>query len=312
LPIWIKEIGFFNGSNMTMTPQSAVLTRPRQFPSRLVFLAAAEFILIALLLRSSNTQKYYPAVVASGLCAAQLGILLINRFTVSTRKVRRIARSAEFSSQPTFITDLHGRIKWANPRFTRLTGFGLSELAGRMFSMVLHGQETDTRTVEKIRDRIRLQLPFETEILQYDHAGLRLWVYSKGQPIHDHRGQVTHYVVTQADITEERRQSRIIMDALTKPGGIASLGSNEPILSAISPGRVQELTRKLEQLGGADNRDQLKNVVEGIRNGVKECIEVLPVDKHNAPKQAGREEPLGERNSSTPRENPQNNGDQTV
>jgi PAS domain S-box-containing protein len=248
---------------MTTLSQPLVLPRPRNFPSKLALLAALELVVIAVLLRISNTQGFMPAAMACSLGAVQLGILLINRFTRDTRNVRRLARAAEFSNQAVFITDPNGRIKWTNTRFTRLTGYGMAEVVGRTFAMVLHGQDTDTREVEKMRDRIRQQLPFETEIQQYDRVGLSHWVSSKGQPIFDSRGLVSHYMITQIDVTEERRQSRVIIDALTKPVDV-------------STARVNQLTRQLESLAATDERQQLEAAVIGLKNSVKDCITIMP------------------------------------
>jgi len=261
---------------MTMMTQPTVLPRGRYFPSGLALVAAAELILIALLLRLSNTQVFYPAAIACSLCSVQLGILLINRFSVNTRNVRRIARTAEFSTQAMFITDTHGRIKWNNARFTRLTGFALSEIAGKTFAMVLHGQETDIHSVEKIRDRMRLGLPFEAEILEYDRAGLSLWVSCRGQPIHDNRGQVTHYLVTQIDVTEEHRQSRMIIDSLT---------GNTVTDSAIATHRVNDLAWQLQSLAEND-RDQLQAAVDNLKAGVEDCVRYVPAVRENSKSEA--------------------------
>jgi PAS domain S-box-containing protein len=251
---------------MTMIPQSVVLPRPRNFPSKLALVAALELLAIAILLRLSNTQGFFPAAMACSLGAVQLGMLLIHRFTRDTRNVRRMARSAEFSNQAVFITDPTGRIKWTNPRFTRLTGYGLAEVVGKTFAIVLHGQETDTREVEKVRDRLRQQLPFETELLQYDRVGLSHWVSSKGQPIFDAQGQTSHYMITQIDVTDERRQSRAIIDELTRPVDISSE-------------KVNQLTRQLQSLADLDERDQLEAAVLGLQKSVADCIGVVPAEK---------------------------------
>jgi len=113
--------------------EPTIIPQTRFFPSRIALLAATELVLIALLLRLSNSPAFFAAAIACSLCSIQLGILLINRFQVNTRQIRKVARQAEFSSQSVIITNAFGRIKWTNPRFTRLTGFYLSEIAGKTF-----------------------------------------------------------------------------------------------------------------------------------------------------------------------------------
>jgi PAS domain S-box-containing protein len=259
--------------------QPTIIPQPRAFPSRIALLAAAELVLIALLLRLSNSPAFFAAAIACCLCSIQLGVLLINRFQVSTRRIRKVARQAEFSSQAVLITDAFGRIKWTNPRFTRLTGFYLSEIAGKTFGMVLHGRETRHKAVETIRRHMRLGQPFDVEVLEYNRAGESLWVSSKGEPIRDSRGALSHYVITQC--CSELSDWRIEDLAETSPveTGLQALGA-APRVVMVDPAppseRVADLTRQLESLGTSDNRDQLQNLVEGLKGKVENCVTALP------------------------------------
>ncbi len=135
--------------------QPGLSARPRYFPSKIVLVAAGELVFISLMLRWSNSPAFFAAAIACSLGAIQLGAVLINRFQRDTRKVLKVAEAAEFSTNAVMITDPAGRIKWANARFTELTGFQLADCAGKTFSMLLHGQHTDTPTVELIRNQIR-------------------------------------------------------------------------------------------------------------------------------------------------------------
>jgi PAS domain S-box-containing protein len=251
----------------TITPES------RYFPSRIALLAAAELVLIALLLRLSNSPAFFCAAIACSLCSIQLGILLMNRFQVNTRKIRRLARQAEFSSQSIFITDGDGRIKWTNSRFTRLTGFYLSEIAGKTFGMVLHGHATNTMAVEQIRRHMRLGQPFETEVLIYNRAGETLWVFCKGEPVRDTRGQLTHFIITQTDVSDQHRL-------------IQELGQSSTIDS-----RADDLNRQLQSLSYRDERDQLQNLMTGLKSRIETCAAALPptaienAEKHSADQQ---------------------------
>jgi len=252
-----------------ITPQS------RYFPSRIALLAAAELMLIALLLRLSNSPAFFAAAVACSLCSLQLAVLLINRFQINTRRIRKLARQAEFSSQAVLITDGKGYIKWTNPHFTRLTGFYLSEIAGKTFSMVLHGQQTKAQVVELIRQKMRLQQPFDVELLEYNRAGESMWVSSKGEPIHDTRGNLTHYVITQADISDQRRLIEEISTNSANSISPATISlSVEPNIATSD--KVAELTRQLESLGESDNRAQLQTVVDELKREVESCVSSLP------------------------------------
>jgi PAS domain S-box-containing protein len=252
--------------------QPLIVPQTRYFPSRIALLAAMELMLIALLLRLSNTPAFFAAAVACSLCSLQLGVLLINRFQVNTRRIRKVARQAEFSSQAVLITDGKGCIKWTNPHFTRLTGFYLSEIAGKTFGMVLHGQETKAQTVELIRQKMRLEQPFDIEVLEYNRAGETMWVSSKGEPIRDTRGNLTHYVITQADISDQRRLIEELSNTKSVQPSISL--SIEPKFATSD--KVAELTRQLESLGESDDRAQLQTLVDGLKREVDTCVSSLP------------------------------------
>jgi PAS domain S-box-containing protein len=252
--------------------QPVIAPQTRYFPSRIALLAAAELVLIALLLRLSNTPAFFAAAVACSLCSLQLGVLLINRFQVDTRRIRKVARQAEFSTQAVLITDGRGQIKWTNPQFTRLTGFYLSEISGKTFSMVLHGQETRAQVVELIRQKMRLEQPFDVELMQYNRAGETMWTSSKGEPIRDTRGNLTHYVITQTDISDQRRLIEELANPSTTDTGISL--SVEPKIATSD--KVAELTRQLESLGSSDDRDQLQTMVDGLKREVETCVSTLP------------------------------------
>jgi PAS domain S-box-containing protein len=266
----------------------ATTVRPRSFPSKLLVVAAFELVLISVLLRWSNSPAFFAAAIACSLGAIQLGAVLISRFRHDTRKVRRVAQAAEYSSQAVMITDPRGRIKWCNSRFTDLTGFRLDDAAGKTFSMLLHGQLTDTPTVEQIRNQLRTEQPFTVELLQYNRAGEEFWVASKGDPFFDARGQLTHYVITQCDLSDERRQTREIEQLA------AVIAVDRDIETEAAPKRPDaahpandpalRLAQQLESLSSANDRAHLQELVDGIKSRVDECVTILP--RHSLEKSA--------------------------
>jgi PAS domain S-box-containing protein len=258
--------------------------RPRYFPSKIVLVAAGELVFISLMLRWSNSPTFFAAAVACSVGAIQLGAVLINRFQRDTKKVRKVAQAAEFSSQAVVIADPTGRIKWANARFTDLTGFTLAEAAGKRFAMLLHGQLTDTPTVELIRNQMRTKQPFAVEILQYNRAGQEFWVSSKGEPFYDTRGTITHYVITQSDLSDQRRQTLEIeqlADAIAVDKAIEVEGVKPVLLEPEYPANdpALKLAQQLEALSSADDRAQLQQLVDGIKSRVEDCVTILPQEK---------------------------------
>jgi PAS domain S-box-containing protein len=208
--------------------------------------------------------------------------VLIRRFAKDTHKVRKAAAAAEVSSQSVLITDPTGRIKWTNARFTDLTGYTLTEAAGKTFAMLLHGQLTDTPTVEFLRREMRRERAFSVEILQYNKAGKQIYVQSEGEPCSDAGGKITHYVITQTNLSDHQQQTREIeqlADVLKVDPVIAAEKAVPEIVEAEYPANdpALRLAQQLDQLSSGDDRRQLQQLVDGLKTRIEDCVVSLPL-----------------------------------
>jgi PAS domain S-box-containing protein len=92
-------------------------------------------------------------------------------------------------------------ILYANPGFTKITGYELHEVVGKNPSF-LQGRKTDRRVLEKLKD----------DLLRGDHFFGQTWNYKKdGTPflmqwsiadVKNSQGTVKYYVAIQRDATE--------------------------------------------------------------------------------------------------------------
>jgi PAS domain S-box-containing protein len=263
------------------------MSRPRPFPSRVVAVAAGELIFIACMLRWADSPAMISGSIVASLVAIQLGAVLLRRFAKDTHKVRMAAEAAEVSSQAVLITDPSGRIKWTNARFTDLTGYTLTEAAGKTFAMLLHGQLTDTPTVEFLRREMRRERSFSVEILQYTKAGEQIYVRSEGEPCSDASGKITHYVITQTSMTDRQRHTREIeqlADVLKADPVVAAEKVKQEITEAEYPVNdpALRLAQQLEQLSTGDDRRQLQQLVDGLKTRIEDCVTSLPLPEPTA------------------------------
>lgn len=117
-------------------------------------------------------------------------------------------------------------IIYANPSFETLTGYSATEVLGRMCCF-LGGPATDPDAVQKLRLAIRSGTACVVELLNYRKDGTPFWNEISISPIHDDVGKLTHFVSSQADVTERRTLASQIqqmqkMEALGRlAGGIA-------------------------------------------------------------------------------------------
>ncbi|MDX1681491.1 MAG: diguanylate cyclase [Phycisphaeraceae bacterium] len=106
------------------------------------------------------------------------------------------------------------RIVFVNRAFTEMTGYQPAEVIGRTPRM-LQGENSDRETLDRVRKSLQRHEPVRVELLNYRKNGEAYWVEVNMRPIRDERGEVTHFVSVQRDITDQKsEQERLIHDAL--------------------------------------------------------------------------------------------------
>ncbi|MEM6641791.1 MAG: ATP-binding protein [Bacteroidota bacterium] len=105
------------------------------------------------------------------------------------------------------ITDFYGKIEWANRRIESMTGYSLEEMRGNRPGYLLQGPDTSEEHVEYIRNGLRSQEFFETEILNYAKSGRKFWVNLQISPVKNVRNEVKFFVGIQHDITDLKDQN---------------------------------------------------------------------------------------------------------
>jgi len=96
------------------------------------------------------------------------------------------------------------RIVFANPAFTRLTGYGTDEVIGKT-PRILQGPDTDRGVLDHLREALERGEMFEGEAVNYRKDGSAYDQEWQIAPIRDADGIVTHFVALQHDITERKR-----------------------------------------------------------------------------------------------------------
>jgi PAS domain S-box-containing protein len=98
---------------------------------------------------------------------------------------------------------------YANEQFRELTGYDWAELEGSNCRR-LQGPGTETEPVDEIRAGLREERPVHTELLNYRNDGTPFWNELLIAPVTDRRGETTHFVGFQRDVTDRTRKERLI------------------------------------------------------------------------------------------------------
>jgi len=117
-------------------------------------------------------------------------------------EARRLALVAQRTRNSVIITDASRRIEWVNEGFTRMTGYTLDEVRGRVPGSFLQCPETDPATIQRIATALRSEVGVRCEILNRGKEGRLYWIDTEIQPLEGEHG-LSGFIAIQSDITEQ-------------------------------------------------------------------------------------------------------------
>ncbi len=118
-------------------------------------------------------------------------------------ELRKLRVAARISPTAILITDAEARIEYANPAFTRTSGYSLEELVGNTPAIVQSG-ETPVETYRDLWRTIRAGKPWRGRLKNRTKSGEVRWEYQHIEPLIDEAGRITHFIAVREDITENR------------------------------------------------------------------------------------------------------------
>ncbi len=123
------------------------------------------------------------------------------------RDLRLFRRAVEVSLNAVSIASVEGDtpLTLVNAAFLRLTGYEEHEVLGKNCRF-LQGPETDPKTVKRIARAVREKRSLRTVIRNYRKDGRPFWNDLSLTPIRSARGDVTHIVAHQVDVTRTIEQ----------------------------------------------------------------------------------------------------------
>lgn len=126
--------------------------------------------------------------------------------TPSAGVCETLGQAAILSDRAVVVGNRAGVVEWANPAWTRMTGFPLSETISKPITDFLEQAAVELELVDFVAQNFlegrpsTIEFPFET----FDDRSI--WVHLEVQPIRGAEGEVSEFVATAADISERRRQ----------------------------------------------------------------------------------------------------------
>ncbi len=127
----------------------------------------------------------------------------------SQEELRLLASAVHNAQDSILITNTNLKspgpeIVFVNPAFTRMTGYTAQEAIGKTPRM-LQGPETDPKVLDRLRQDLSAGRVFYGETINYRKDGTAFYNGWHIEPIYDSKGEVTHYLAIQRDITDRKK-----------------------------------------------------------------------------------------------------------
>ncbi|HXF63629.1 MAG TPA: response regulator [Caldilineaceae bacterium] len=120
------------------------------------------------------------------------------------------------SANAVVITDVQGRIRWANPAFTELTGYSLEEALGQT-PRILKSGKNPPEFYQQLWDTILSGRVWHTEeAINRRKDGTLYTEQMTITPVMDEQGQITHFIAVKLDISRRKEMEAQLAEARDK------------------------------------------------------------------------------------------------
>jgi PAS domain S-box-containing protein len=124
----------------------------------------------------------------------------------SDEQLRLLTTIVENSTESVLITnaqlELPGpQIVYVNPAFTKMTGYMPGEVIGKT-PRILQGPKTERSVLDRLRKDCAAGKVFHGETINYRKDGSEFYVEWTIAPVWNERGEITHFVANQRDLTD--------------------------------------------------------------------------------------------------------------
>jgi len=153
-----------------------------------------------------------------------VGVMVdISELKLAQASVHKYVRVVEQSSSAMVILDLDFRIEYANPHFSKMTGYSMNEVLGKRPYVLSKRNKTDSLAV-KVTETLNRGETWTGNIYDQRKSGERFWTRVTISPIVSDTGESIHHLMVSEDITSEilLRQRVAESDKLSAIGLLAA------------------------------------------------------------------------------------------
>ncbi|HKJ38065.1 MAG TPA: PAS domain S-box protein, partial [Anaerolineales bacterium] len=163
-------------------------------------------------------------------------------------RLHQLSLAVEQNPASVVITDLGGKIKYVNPKFTQVTGYTLEETFGKT-PRILKSGETSLEEYKKLWDTITSGNVWHGEFHNRKKNGELFWEDAMIAPMTDESGRITHFVAVKEDVTERKRSEKEIIEKNADLSALFSISAHLRTAAnekEMLPVILQEVTRAVK------------------------------------------------------------------
>jgi len=128
-------------------------------------------------------------------------------------RLRLQSAALEAAANTIVITDIDGTIQWANPAFTKLTGFSLEEALGKKPGDLVRSGIQDEAFYMEMWDTILAGNVWHGELVNRRKDGTLYTEEMTLTPLKDEDGKVNHFIAIKQDITERMNTEQALRES---------------------------------------------------------------------------------------------------
>jgi PAS domain S-box-containing protein len=124
---------------------------------------------------------------------------------VAEEQLKLLSLVASSTTSGVVINNRNGEVEWVNKAFEKITGYNLSDVAGKHLGDSLKGELTDVSIIERSRRLSKNKQSFEVDLLAYRKDGQSLWISVINSVILGANDEVDKYIEVIIDITAKKK-----------------------------------------------------------------------------------------------------------
>jgi sigma-B regulation protein RsbU (phosphoserine phosphatase) len=136
----------------------------------------------------------------------------LTRLKRAEEQLLTLSAAVDQSPAAVLIATLDGQIEYVNDGFTRLTGYGSDELVGQNPRLMQSGH-TPQEQYRRLWETVQEGREWRGEIQDRKKNGELYWALETITPLRNTRGEITHYLAIQQDITEQKQDKEALAES---------------------------------------------------------------------------------------------------